>query len=114
MTTFADIQGAFRSECDRSGRVPNLANYDIRRVLAQNVPVYVVIYEYIHHSGSDKYAEILPETDINWPGKPNEKTFRNSYFHQSKQDTNIWILKQEYRGASAVLRALLKEKTKMT
>ena len=108
---FENVRKAFRDECDRTGRAPNLTNFigSIRATFPLNKPVYVVIYEYITSSGSDRDAELLTEAEINWPGLKNDKTWRDIYFHVSKQDPNIWILRNEFRGNSHILSAILVE-----
>ena len=110
MTTFIAIQQSFYKESVVINGVPDLAKWitNIRSVHSKGA-LYIVIHDYVEvdGSGSQHDAFLLTPSEINWPGQSNESTYRSTYFHKSSHDSNIWILKSEYRSQPKVLRALV-------
>nr|AEX63232.1 hypothetical protein mv_L1030 [Moumouvirus Monve] len=102
------IQQEFISECNRSNAIPDMESWSkrIRDVLPKGA-FYIIIHKYIDVSGSELDAFILQSTDIKWPSQKNDSSFRNQYFHKSKYDTNIWILKDKYRTEITIIKSLI-------
>ena len=110
MSTLANIQHLFSKQTVINNSTPDLALWvDAIRAIHPKGALYVIIHDYVEidGSGSQHDAYLLKPSEINWPGKSNEPIFRSTYFHKSNHDSNIWVLKTEYRGHSNTLKALV-------
>ena len=74
--------------------------------------IYIIIHRYVDVAGSETDSYLLLSDDINWIDQKNDPEFRGFYFHQSKFDSNIWILKQDIRGHTNIISGLFKDPTK--
>ncbi|AVL94502.1 hypothetical protein ma116 [Moumouvirus australiensis] len=106
--SFDKIQFEFISECNISREVPDIKSWSkkIRNVFPKGA-IYIIVHRYIDVSGSELDAFILQSTDIKWPSQKNDSVFRNQYFHKSSHDSNIWILKNEYRTETPIIKSLI-------
>ncbi|AQN67963.1 hypothetical protein [Saudi moumouvirus] len=106
--SFSEIQKEFIMDCNRSQMIPDMEFWSkkIRSVLSKGA-VYIIIHKYIDVSGSELDTFILQSSDIQWPSQKNDPTFRNQYFHKSKYDSNIWILKDKYRTQTSIIKSLI-------
>uniref|UniRef100_A0A6G6AAE0 Uncharacterized protein n=1 Tax=Borely moumouvirus TaxID=2712067 RepID=A0A6G6AAE0_9VIRU len=102
------IQFEFVSECNISRKVPDMKSWSkkIRNVFPKGA-IYIIIHRYIDVSGSELDAFILQSNDIKWPSQKNDSVFRSQYFHKSKYDSNIWILMDEHRTETTIIKSLI-------
>lgn len=103
------LQQQFTRACTKLRTTPDMAQWVPKiRALNPKGAFYVIIYQYVASSGSDMDSFIFFPNQIKWPGdQSNDPEFRAKYFHSSTHDSNIWILKKEYRGDSSVLQKIL-------
>lgn len=104
---FNNLQKNFRLETLKNGQVPDLSEWLPHiRTFVPKMAIYVVIY-----NGYITEATFLLPDGIAWINTNNDPIFRSKYFHQSKYDSNTWILKDEFRTDPAVKILLTKEST---
>lgn len=110
-TNFSKLQSDFSLQCTILKEAPNIADWIVRiRQIKPSGPIYVIIYKYTNDGGADVDAYLLESSDIDWPGTKNDAGYRNRYFHKSSSDSNIWILKLDYRYDVLVIKSLVKNK----
>jgi len=99
MSNFTQLQKIFAAECDRTRSVPDMKKWTrLIRQIEPNKAIYVIIRAYVNDAGSDLDALLLTDSGLKWPTRKNDPIFRDQYFHKSSFDSNIWILRSEYRG----------------
>lgn len=60
--------------------------------------IYIILY-----GDSKKKYLLYFDKDINWSeNKKFDKKIRAKYFEKSSYDTNVWILKEEYRNTTNI------------
>ncbi|AGF85675.1 hypothetical protein QJ854_gp107 [Moumouvirus goulette] len=106
--SFQLLQEDFITDCNKIYAVPDMKLWSkkVRNAFPKEA-VYIIIHKYIDVSGSELDSFILQSSDIKWPTQKNDPTFRNQYFHKSKYDTNIWILKDHFRTRTSIIKSLL-------
>lgn len=111
MTTFNEVQQAFSLECTLRKEFPDLKDWiaKIRQAIPKG-PVYVILHEYQTDSGKERDAFLLTTQGINWNGQKNDPQMRTLYFHKSRYDSNIWVLKENFRWQSNILKTLVLNK----
>ncbi len=99
----------FNNHCNITKNIPDLQFWttNIRSIIPHSA-IYIIIHQYVNNSGSDMDCFLLLPNELNWTSKTNNPEFRDIYFHQSKYDSNIWILKNEYRYKTNILKQLVK------
>lgn len=103
---FAELQMHFVNECSIFNKAPDMATWtNFIRMVYPKGPVYV-----IYEENKDKIKGSLHQwQDLQWPSnQKNDPIHRDTYFHVSSYDSNIWILKKEHRSNSSTIKALLK------
>lgn len=71
-------------------------------------PLYMVIYECSKNGHLTLYANLFRSIHINWMGKnKNNYELRGIFFHRSKFDPNIWIIKKEGRTNLEIIKSIL-------
>ena len=110
MTTFEEVRQSFIKEANQTVGVPDMSIWapKIRSVNPKGA-VYVILFKEFESGFTPEwfYGVLLPN-DINWEAnKKNDPAFRSTYFHVSKSDSNIWILKNDFRRDTEVVKKLI-------
>lgn len=99
MSTFADVQQQFQAECLRTKAVPDLSAWASKiRAVQPTGAIYLLVCS----SGGQTGVALLQPADLSWPGQKNDPGFRARYFHQSRFDSNIWVLMDDHRNQTTV------------